>query len=624
MENCIITWLKEIHIYIDIKKAKEQALLIIKMGKDVAKRAAEEEDFLRVLLENLSLMDRETSPTTSSKTRPLISTSTSTSYKVVEDSPHVSTTMPDKKVKMNAHKFDILKSLVRRASSSQSQSHAEQSSPVSDPDKVYGLDRVVGRKELITVQALSVQPSRSIPTMHSFSVQSASTAITSAQETARVPLSGEIWLEAERGNLVLQNVDAIVNSTSSNLRMDGAVSRAISAQAGAAYIQECREMQMKNGVCHTGAGNLAARYVIHVQTPNDLLECGAVMKKALLEADELGLKTIALPLIGAGGQGLPVEGVAKEMYWKAKELAQLNLLRRVRLIKFVILEQSQLYILLRLLKMMDSSYAKTELQTPPISAQACASPVDQSLPPKWVPMRQDKVSKKVILAKDDPDYFLIEKEVEMWKQQRTSRLASIIASGAYGGPIQLSSSVALDQFSSQNSRGISSLYESCPVKTLHKVYRVQNFNFYQQFLNEKERLKKKYKNDQKIVSNMEQFLFHGTMKSSVPKINEKGFDRSYCGKNATSYGQGVYFAKKLDYAAKDTYSVPTSSGKKYIYMARVLIGDICKGDSQMKHLPENPVNHLEFDTAVDNIQDPKMFVVFRDTQAYPQFLMVLK
>ena len=41
----------------------------------------------------------------------------------------------------------------------------------------------------------------------------------------------------------------------------------------------------------------------------------------------------------------------------------------------------------------------------------------------------------------------------------------------------------------------------------------------------------------------EKRLFHGTEKATIPKIN-----RSFCGKNATAYGKGVYFAVGASYS----------------------------------------------------------------------------
>ena len=38
------------------------------------------------------------------------------------------------------------------------------------------------------------------------------------------------------------------------------------------------------------------------------------------------------------------------------------------------------------------------------------------------------------------------------------------------------------------------------------------------------------------------WLFHGTDTETASKIVAQGFNRSFCGKNMTQYGKGVYFA----------------------------------------------------------------------------------
>jgi poly [ADP-ribose] polymerase 10/14/15 len=43
-------------------------------------------------------------------------------------------------------------------------------------------------------------------------------------------------------------------------------------------------------------------------------------------------------------------------------------------------------------------------------------------------------------------------------------------------------------------------------------------------------------------------LFHGTDEGTVDKIVTMGFNRSFCGKNATMYGKGVYFARDASYS----------------------------------------------------------------------------
>lgn len=48
----------------------------------------------------------------------------------------------------------------------------------------------------------------------------------------------------------------------------------------------------------------------------------------------------------------------------------------------------------------------------------------------------------------------------------------------------------------------------------------------------------------------------------MPKINRDSFNRSYCGKNANTYGKGVYFAVHSSYSINDTHSRPCEQGNK--------------------------------------------------------------
>ena len=51
----------------------------------------------------------------------------------------------------------------------------------------------------------------------------------------------------------------------------------------------------------------------------------------------------------------------------------------------------------------------------------------------------------------------------------------------------------------------------------------------------------------------ERLLWHGTALDTVKTIGQRGFNRSYCGKNATAFGKGVYFATSFAYSAQDIY-----------------------------------------------------------------------
>ena len=62
------------------------------------------------------------------------------------------------------------------------------------------------------------------------------------------------------------------------------------------------------------------------------------------------------------------------------------------------------------------------------------------------------------------------------------------------------------------------------------------------------------------------WLFHGTDEDTIPKIVQQGFNRAFCGKNATMYGKGVYFARDSSYSAQLAYSRPTAAGLQHIFL----------------------------------------------------------
>lgn len=90
---------------------------------------------------------------------------------------------------------------------------------------------------------------------------------------------------------------------------------------------------------------------------------------------------------------------------------------------------------------------------------------------------------------------------------------------------------------------------------------------------------------------------------------------------ATAYGNGTYFALNARYSASNTYSVPNAQGHKHMYLCRVLTGDYTLGNSGMIIPPPKNNTADLFDTVVDNPVAPTIFVVFRDDQAYPEYLI---
>ncbi|KAK2174006.1 hypothetical protein NP493_833g00012 [Ridgeia piscesae] len=154
-----------------------------------------------------------------------------------------------------------------------------------------------------------------------------------------------------------------------------------------------------------------------------------------------------------------------------------------------------------------------------------------------------------------------------------------------------------------------------------KIERVQNPGLYRQFMLRKEEMKKR----RLPPAVIERSLWHGTSADAVQNINMGGFNRSYCGKNATAYGNGVYFAVDSEYSTRFTYSTPDMFGEKRVYKSLVLTGDFTSGRSAYRVPPDNPnVPGFKYDTVVDNVNSPGIFVVFLDNQAYPEYLITFQ
>jgi O-acetyl-ADP-ribose deacetylase (regulator of RNase III) len=118
-----------------------------------------------------------------------------------------------------------------------------------------------------------------------------------------------------QGDITQQDVDAVVNAANRAMRGGGGVDGAIHRAGGPAVLADC-VARFPDGLATgdagwTTAGEMPARWVIHVVGPNHragetarslLTSCYA---RALAVADELGARSVAFPLISAGIYGWP-------------------------------------------------------------------------------------------------------------------------------------------------------------------------------------------------------------------------------------------------------------------------------------------------------------------------------
>jgi len=127
--------------------------------------------------------------------------------------------------------------------------------------------------------------------------------------------------------------------------------------------------------------------------------------------------------------------------------------------------------------------------------------------------------------------------------------------------------------------------------------------------------------DAKVLLRFERrWLFHGTDKDTCPKIMQQGFNRSFCGKNMTKYGKGVYFARDSSYSSSTTYATPDTQGVQCMFLCCVIVGEYCKGVRDAT-VPAARHGNCLFDTTVDDMANPSIYVTYNDAQAYPEYLV---
>ena len=122
-------------------------------------------------------------------------------------------------------------------------------------------------------------------------------------------------IDVVTGDITTLEVDAVVNAANTRMRGGGGVDGAIHRAGGPAVLQDCIA-RFPNGLATgdagwTTAGNMPARWVIHTVGPNhaagqtDRSLLTSCYRRSLEVADELGVGTIAFPLISAGVYGWP-------------------------------------------------------------------------------------------------------------------------------------------------------------------------------------------------------------------------------------------------------------------------------------------------------------------------------
>jgi O-acetyl-ADP-ribose deacetylase len=149
-------------------------------------------------------------------------------------------------------------------------------------------------------------------------------------------------IEVIQGDIVGQDVDAIVNAANTSLLGGGGVDGAIHRAAGPELLAECRTI----GGCPTGEARitqgyrLKARHVIHTvgpvyhAQPRDAELLASAHRSSLHLASQHGVRTIAFPAISTGVYGYPLDEAAPIALGTVQEYLQAH--PEIEMVRFVL------------------------------------------------------------------------------------------------------------------------------------------------------------------------------------------------------------------------------------------------------------------------------------------------
>ncbi|XP_020346581.1 protein mono-ADP-ribosyltransferase PARP12 [Oncorhynchus kisutch] len=150
--------------------------------------------------------------------------------------------------------------------------------------------------------------------------------------------------------------------------------------------------------------------------------------------------------------------------------------------------------------------------------------------------------------------------------------------------------------------------------SIRQIERIQNKALWEVFQWQRDLMKKN--NRRRNVT--EKQLFHGTDSKYLHAICLNNFDWRICGLNGTAYGKGSYFARD----AKYSNSYTGQSNMRSMFVCRVLVGDYTEGHSHYLRPPsKDGGDTIFYDSCVDDVSNPSIFVVFEKHQVYPEYLI---
>jgi len=171
-------------------------------------------------------------------------------------------------------------------------------------------------------------------------------------------LSTNQTLQIVRGDITIEEVDAIVNAANEQLQHGGGVAWAISKKGGDAIQKESDEWIRKHGpVSHalpawTSGGLLPAKYIIHAVGPvwgdgDEDKKLSDAVTGSLRVADELKCKSISMPAISTGIFGFPKDRAAKIILSSIDEYFAKTQESNIQQIRIILFDVSSLQVFVK-------------------------------------------------------------------------------------------------------------------------------------------------------------------------------------------------------------------------------------------------------------------------------------
>lgn len=147
-----------------------------------------------------------------------------------------------------------------------------------------------------------------------------------SEQTVSEKKLGNATVRVEVSDITLQEVDAFVFYATHDLKLGTGMGGAISVRGGPSIQKELDgigKAETTQAVV-TGAGELAAKQIIHAvgprfQEPETEPKLTETMKSVLKAAEQNGVESLAVPAMGCGFYGIPLDVSARIIFDQVKQ-----------------------------------------------------------------------------------------------------------------------------------------------------------------------------------------------------------------------------------------------------------------------------------------------------------------